>query len=88
MHYESLGKAKHYESFKDDFSNYWRVFFMQNKSEVSRCYQTFVNETKNVSHVIKEFLSNGRTELQNCHIRKKLEIEGITFRISMPFTPQ
>ena len=88
MHQKSLGNAKYFVCLKDDFSKYRRVFFMHSKNEVSKCIKIFVNEAKNAGYVIKEVLSDGGTEFQNSEVRKILESEGITSRISMPYTPQ
>ncbi|GFQ85283.1 retrovirus-related Pol polyprotein from transposon TNT 1-94 [Trichonephila clavata] len=46
MQQQSLGGAKYYVCFKDDFTKYRRVFFMQSKNEVSKCLETFLNEAK------------------------------------------
>ncbi|GFR23429.1 retrovirus-related Pol polyprotein from transposon TNT 1-94 [Trichonephila clavata] len=59
MQQQSLGGAKYYVCFKDDFTKYRRVFFMQSKNEVSKCLETFLNEAKNTGHTIKEVLSDG-----------------------------
>ncbi|GFR03757.1 retrovirus-related Pol polyprotein from transposon TNT 1-94 [Trichonephila clavata] len=63
MQQQSLGGAKYYVCFKDDFTKYRRVFFMQSKNEVSKCLETFLNEAKNTGHMIKEVLSDGGGEI-------------------------
>ncbi|GFQ85012.1 retrovirus-related Pol polyprotein from transposon TNT 1-94 [Trichonephila clavata] len=42
MQQQSLGGAKYYVCFKDDFTKYRRVFFMQSKNEASKCLETCV----------------------------------------------
>ncbi|GFS67038.1 retrovirus-related Pol polyprotein from transposon TNT 1-94 [Trichonephila clavipes] len=87
MQQQSLGGAKFYVCFKDDFTKYCRVFFMQSKSEVSKCLETFLNETKNAGHMVKEVLSDGGGEFINLTVKSNLEKFGISSRMSMPYTP-
>ncbi|GFQ75329.1 retrovirus-related Pol polyprotein from transposon TNT 1-94 [Trichonephila clavata] len=88
MQQQSLGGAKYYVCFKDDFTKYRRVFFMQSKNEVSKCLETFLNEAKNTGHMIKEVLSDGGGEVINSTVKSLLEKSGISSRMSMPYTPQ
>ncbi|GFQ88863.1 retrovirus-related Pol polyprotein from transposon TNT 1-94 [Trichonephila clavata] len=81
MQQQSLGGAKYYVCFKDDFTKYRRVFFMQSKNEVSKCLETFLNETKNTGHMIKEVLSDGGGEVINSTVKSLLEKSGISSRI-------
>ncbi|GFV74329.1 retrovirus-related pol polyprotein from transposon tnt 1-94 [Trichonephila clavipes] len=69
MQQQSLGGAKFYVCFKDDFTKYRRVFFMQSKSEVSKCLETFLNEAKNARHIVKEVLSDGGGEVINSTVK-------------------
>ncbi|GFW74967.1 retrovirus-related Pol polyprotein from transposon TNT 1-94 [Trichonephila clavipes] len=88
MHQQSLGGAKFYVCFKEDFTKYRRVFFMQSKNEVSKCLETFLNETKTAGHMFKEVLSDGGGEAINSTVKSILEKFGISSRMSMPYTPQ
>ncbi|GFQ95390.1 retrovirus-related Pol polyprotein from transposon TNT 1-94 [Trichonephila clavata] len=88
MQQQSLGGAKYYVWFKDDFTKYYRVFFMQSKNEVSKCFETCLNETKNAGHMVKEVLSDGGGEVINSTVKCVLEKSGISSRMSMPYTPQ
>ncbi|GFR30612.1 complement C3 [Trichonephila clavata] len=81
MQQQSLGGAKYYVCFKDDFTKYRRVFFMQSKNEVSECLETFLNEAKNTGHMIKEVLSDGGGEVINSTVKSLLEKSGISSRI-------
>lgn len=86
MQEESLGGAKYFLCFKDDFSKFRRVFFLKTKTEVSDCLKTFINETKTVGHTIKEFLCDGGKEFDNSSVRNILELNGINLRVIMPYT--
>ncbi|GFR25775.1 2-hydroxyacyl-CoA lyase 2 [Trichonephila clavata] len=81
MQQQSLGGAKYYVCFKDDFTKYRRVFFMQSKNEVSKCLETFLNEAKNTGHMIKEVLSDGGGEVINSTVKSLLEKSGISFNM-------
>ncbi|GFU43373.1 retrovirus-related Pol polyprotein from transposon TNT 1-94 [Nephila pilipes] len=54
MQQQSLGGAKCYVCFKDNFTKYHWVFFRQYKNEVSKCLETFLNQEKNAGHMVKE----------------------------------
>ncbi|GFS60863.1 retrovirus-related Pol polyprotein from transposon TNT 1-94 [Trichonephila inaurata madagascariensis] len=88
MQQQSLGGAKFYVCFKDDFPKYRRVIFMQPKNEVSKCLETFLNEAKNAGHMVKEVLSDGEGEVINSTVKSILEKFGISSCKSMPYTPQ
>ncbi|GFR08273.1 retrovirus-related Pol polyprotein from transposon TNT 1-94 [Trichonephila clavata] len=87
MQQQSLGGAKYYVCFKDDFTKYCRVFFMQSKNEVSKCLETFLNETKNTGHMIKEVLSDGGGEVINSTVKSLLEKSGISSHMEIVKKP-
>ncbi|GFQ98173.1 retrovirus-related Pol polyprotein from transposon TNT 1-94 [Trichonephila clavata] len=87
MQQQSLGGAKYYVCFKDDFTKYRRVFFMQSKNEVSKCLETFLNEAKNTEHMIKEVLSDGGGEVINSTVKSLLEKSGISSHMEIVKKP-
>ncbi|GFR17547.1 retrovirus-related Pol polyprotein from transposon TNT 1-94 [Trichonephila clavata] len=87
MQQQSLGGAKYYVCFKDDFTKYRRVFFMQSKNEVSKCLETFLNEAKNTGHMIKEVLSDGGGEVINSTVKSLLEKSGISSHMEIVKKP-
>jgi hypothetical protein len=86
MQQESLGGAKYFVCFKDDFSKYLQVFFLKNKSEVVAVLKTFSNLATAAGHRIEEFVSDGGKEFDNTEIRDILQSKGITFRKTMPYS--
>ncbi|GFR28779.1 retrovirus-related Pol polyprotein from transposon TNT 1-94 [Trichonephila clavata] len=86
MQQQSLGSAKYYVCFKDDFTKYRRVFFMHSKNEVSKCPESFLNEAKNTRHMIKEVLSDGGGEVINSTVKSLLEKSGISSQHIEPET--
>ncbi|GFR16497.1 retrovirus-related Pol polyprotein from transposon TNT 1-94 [Trichonephila clavata] len=87
MQQQSLGDAKYYVCFKDDFTKYRRVFFMQSKNEVSKCLEMFLNEAKNTGHMIKEVLSDGGGEVINSTVKSLLEKSGISSHMEIVKKP-
>lgn len=88
MQEKSLGGARYFLCFRDDFSKFRRVFFLQHKNEVTQCLKTFLKEVKVAGHTIKVLLTDGGTEFKNSDVLAVLQSEGITPRISMPYTPE
>lgn len=88
MQENSVGGAKFFICFKDDYSKFRRVFFIKHKNEVANCLRIFLNEANTKGHVIKEFLCDRGREFDNVEVKKILELRGITFRMTMPYTPQ
>ncbi|GBO34279.1 hypothetical protein AVEN_151205-1 [Araneus ventricosus] len=84
----SLGGARYYVCFKDDFIKFRRVFFKRKKSEVVNCLKTCISESEAAGHRIKELLSDGGTEFNNSEVKALLASKGISNRISMPYTPE
>lgn len=85
----SLGGARYYVVFKDDFSKFRTVYFLKNKSDVKDKLLEFISETKTVAgHNIKVLLTDGGTEFCNSDVKKILKANGIVHRVTMPYTPQ
>ncbi|GFQ77592.1 retrovirus-related Pol polyprotein from transposon TNT 1-94 [Trichonephila clavata] len=87
MQQQSLGGAKYYVCFKDDFTKYRRVFFMQSRNEVSKCLETLPNEAKNTAHMIKEVLSDGGGEVVNSTVKIFLEKSEISSHMEIVKQP-
>jgi len=84
----SVGGADYYGCFKDDYSKFHHVFFITTKSEVADCLRKFLKELKTAGHVTKGLLSDGGKEF-NCEaVQKVLEEHSITYRLTIPCTPE
>ncbi|GBL75010.1 hypothetical protein AVEN_243807-1 [Araneus ventricosus] len=68
MQERSIGGSLYFVCFKEDFSRFRSVFFMEYKSEVSNCLKVFLSEAKTAGHTIKEFLSGGGGEFKNSQL--------------------
>ena len=84
----SVGGARYYVCFKDNYSKFRRVFFITTKDEVADCLQKFLKEVKTAGLVTKVLLSDSGREF-NCEaVQKVLEEHGITHQLTMPYTPE
>ncbi|KAG8194444.1 hypothetical protein JTE90_011053 [Oedothorax gibbosus] len=88
MQESSIGGARYFLCFKDDYSKFRRVFFLEHKNEVSNYLQVFLKEFSNAGITVKELLTDGGTEFKNSEVQKILESWGITHRVSMPYSPE
>lgn len=84
----SIGGNRYCVVFKDYFTKYRRIFFIEKKSEVSDCLEIYLNECKTTGHIVKSFMSDGGTEFCNYKVRQMLHKRGIVMRTTMPYTPE
>ena len=85
---ESYKRYRYYVAFKDHFTKFRYVFFLRQKSEVSQALEDMLAHAKNLGHNIKEILSDNGGEFDNDNIRRILQKNGITQRLTAPYTPQ
>jgi hypothetical protein len=88
MSIESLGKARYYVCFKDDYSKFRRIFFLRQKSDVCRVLKQFLNEAETNGHVVKQLRCDGGKEFDNRNVSELLAKRGIEHCISTPYTPE
>jgi hypothetical protein len=80
----TVGGARYYVCFKDDYSKYRHVS-ITTKGEVVDCLRRFLKE---VRHVTKVLWSDVGKEL-NCEaLQRVFEEYGIRHRLAMPYTPE
>jgi transposase InsO family protein len=84
----SVGGARYYVCFPDDYSKYRRVLFIATKSEVVDCLQKFLKDVKTGVRFIKVLLSDGEKRFIAEAVQEVLEEYGIMHRITMPYTPE
>ena len=89
MQEDSIGGARYFCTFKDDFSHYRRVYFLRNKSEVKDKLKDFLSfvETSSGNNV-KILLTDGGKEYDNHEVRAILNAAGIEHRKTAPYAPQ
>lgn len=89
MDERSLGGAKYFLLFKDDFSHFRTVFFMKTKDEAPEKLETFVKLAENqLGRKLKVLKSDQGKEIKNARTRKFLDDRGIFHIHSNVYTPQ
>ncbi|KAL0279164.1 UNVERIFIED_CONTAM: hypothetical protein PYX00_000774 [Menopon gallinae] len=88
METESIGKAKYFACFKDEFSKFRRLFFLKHKGETHDALKSFLNEAKTKGHIVKSLRCDGGKEFDNKDTRRMLSEFGIEILIGPPHTPQ
>lgn len=86
----SLGGARYYVTFKDDFSGHLTIYFMKKKSEVPSFirlhHAALLNETGYYMLTIRT--DNGRGEYVNIENNTWFKENGIRHETSAPYTPE
>ncbi|KAK9870289.1 hypothetical protein WA026_006376 [Henosepilachna vigintioctopunctata] len=89
MNILSLGGAKYFLLFKDDFSHFRTVYFLKNKSEAAEKLKAYIKLVKNqFGKNVKTLRSDNGTEIKNGDVNKFLESLGIFHSKSCAYTPQ
>lgn len=85
----SLGGAKYYLVFKDDFSHFRTVYFMKTKDEAPDKLKLFVKMAENqLRRKMKCLRSDNGTEIKNVRTDEFLKDLGILHTFTNPHTPQ
>lgn len=88
MSVDSIDGFRYYVVFKDDYSQFVRIFLMKRKSEVAGHLDSFLRECDTAGHKVKIFRSDCGTEFECDAVMKLLRERGIEFRPSCPYTQQ
>lgn len=89
MYENSIGGAKYYVSFIDDFSRKVFVYIIKQKSQVFECFKKFKALVENqTDKKIKIFRSDGGKEYDNHQFRDLFEQEGVAHQKTAPFNPE
>ncbi|GJS64114.1 putative ribonuclease H-like domain-containing protein, partial [Tanacetum coccineum] len=86
---KSLTKKSYCLVVTDDFSRFYRVFFLATKDETSGILKTFITEIENqLDYKIKVINSDNGTEFKNSVMNQFCEMKGIKREFSIDRTPQ
>lgn len=85
---ESYRKYRYFVVFKDHYSKLRFIAFLKKKSDVVDALKDMLAKVKNSGHVIKELLSDNGGEFDNEEVRSILRTNGITQRLTAPYTPE
>lgn len=85
---ESFQKKRYFVLFKDNYTKFRYCYFLAQKSEVSDALKDFLRHTKTLGYSVKEMLSDNGREFDNEEVRSILRANGITQRLTAPYTPE
>src|SRR5580765_4598794 len=89
MEEKSLGGKRYFVIFKDNYSKYTYVYFMNQKSEVKDKLELFLNMVKNqINNSVITLRSDCGLEYKNAEVKAILDKFGIKHETSVPYTPQ
>ena len=89
MSVASMGSAKYFVTFTDDFTRYCRVYFLKKKSEVFEKFKQYEAEVTNCSgKKIKTLRTDNGGEYTSTEFEAYLRKKGIRHEVSTPYTPQ
>lgn len=89
MNIKSLGGAKYFLLFKDDYSHCRTVYFLKTKHEAISSLNNFMKLVENqFDKRIKCLRSDNGTEIKNAESKKILDDLGVFHTISNVYTPQ
>lgn len=85
---ESFQKKRYLAVFKDSFTKFRYGYIIKEKSEVKKVLGHMLAHAKALGHSVKEFLSDNGGEFDNEDVRTILHSNGITQRLTAPYTPE
>uniref|UniRef100_A0A0A1X768 Retrovirus-related Pol polyprotein from transposon TNT 1-94 n=1 Tax=Zeugodacus cucurbitae TaxID=28588 RepID=A0A0A1X768_ZEUCU len=86
---KSVGGARYFLTFIDDFSRMIFIYSIKEKSEVFEKFKTFKNMVENQTQkTIKKLRSDNGTEYTNNKFSEFLKECGIKRQLTVPYTPQ
>lgn len=89
MNVESLGGAKYFVTFIDDFSRYTETVMLKKRSEVLQAFRNYKRRVeKQTGRRIKKLRTDNGKEYLSTDFNKFLEDEGIARQLTVEYTPQ
>ena len=89
MNTESLGGAKYFVTFIDDYSRYTETTMLRNRSDALQAFKNFKKKVENETgqRIKKLRTDNGKEYLSN-NFNKLLEEDGVSRQFTVEYTPQ
>ena len=89
MHTESIGGAKYFVTFTDDYTRCCAVYFMKHKSEVFEKFKEFEAVTTNdARETIGTLRTDNGGEYLSTEFQNYLKEKGIRHELTVPHSPQ
>lgn len=85
----SIGGSKYFLLLKDDLSHYRNVYFLKEKSEVTRKMKEFIKEAENITgNTIKTVRTDNGSEFCNKELSSYFKEKGIRHERTVAYTPE
>lgn len=89
MEIHSIGNSRYFLLYKDNFSNFRKIYFIKKKSEVKSCFKTFIKRVENeTGKKIKTLRTDNGLEFITIEIRNKTEENGIRHEKTVSYSPE
>lgn len=89
MQENSIGGARYFVLFKDDFSHYRKVYFLHEKSQVIDYIDDYIKTLKRETNCeVKNFRTDNGTEYVNEGVKNLLSKNGICHQRTVPYSPE
>lgn len=89
MEHLSIGKSKYFLLFKDDYSHYRSIYFLNSKSEVKERFEDFLRRAENeVGVKIKKLRTDNGFEFINKEMEEITRKNGIKHEKTVPYSPE
>ena len=85
---DSFTKKRYLVVFRDSYTKFRYGFILSQKSEVKNVLKQMLAHAKAQGHSIKELLCDNGGEFDNVEVRETLQNNGITLRLTAPYTPE
>lgn len=85
----SFNNSKYFLLFKDDFSHYRHVYFIKQKSDVTKCLKNYLQRVqKETGMPVDSIRSDNGCEFINKEIKRIVFDSGIKHEKTVPYTPE
>ena len=89
MEHQSIGKSRYFLLLKDDFSHYKFVYFLNQKSQTTKCFEDFLKSTETqLERKIKTLRTDNGLEFTNKEMQEIMWKYGIKHETSTAYTPE
>lgn len=89
MEQNSFGNSRYFLLFKDDFSQFRKLYFLQNKTEVVDCFRNYLQRVVNeTGRNVKTFRTDNGLEFVNEEMRQIVFDQGIRHERTVAYTPE
>lgn len=89
MEVDSIGNSRYFLLYKDDFSNFRKVYFIKNKSEVKDYFKIFLKRVESeTGEKMEKLRTDNGLEFINAEVRKITEENGIQHEKTVSYSTE